>query len=150
MRSIGTAGPLRPSSKYCFHQSQSPCRYVDKGAQAMHVLRITNTTYRETDMSKNFQQCMIHGLAIAALVAAAATSADAAVWVRSRVVVRPVVAVPVVAAPVVAAPVAVAPVLAAPVVAAPVVVVPVCSVVSVPVVNALNGVTYMVPRRVCN
>jgi hypothetical protein len=106
-------------------------------------------------MSKNFQQWMIHGLAITALVAAATTSADAAIWVRSRVIVRPVVAVPVVvapvvAAPVVAAPIVVAPVMAAPVVAAPVVVVPVCNVVSVPVVNAWTGVTYLVPRRVCN
>jgi hypothetical protein len=111
-------------------------------------------------MSKSFQHWMIHGLAITALVAGAATSADAAIWVRSRVVVRPVVAAPVVVAPIVAAPVvaapiaatpvAVAPIVAAPVIAAPVVVAPVCSVVSVPVVNALTGVTYMVPRRVCN
>ena len=101
-------------------------------------------------MSKSFQHWMIHGLAITALVAGAATSADAAIWVRSRVVVRPVVAAPVVAAPIAATPVAVAPIVAAPVIAAPVVVAPVCSVVSVPVVNALTGVTYMVPRRVCN
>jgi hypothetical protein len=130
----------------------------------MHVLCITNSTYRETDMSKNFKQWMIQSLTLAALAAGAATSADAAIWVRSRVVVKPVVVAPVVApvvaapvvaapvvvAPVVPAPVVAAPVVAAPLVAAPVVVVPVCHVVSVPVVNALTGVTYLVPRRVCN
>jgi hypothetical protein len=46
------------------------------------------------------------------------------------------------------APVAVvAPV--APVVVAPVYV-PSCTIVSVPFVNAFTGVTYLVPRRVCN
>jgi len=39
---------------------------------------------------------------------------------------------------------------AAPVVVAPVVVVPVCRFVSVPVVNAFTGVTYLATRRVCN
>jgi hypothetical protein len=120
----------------------------------MDVLCITNSTYRETEMSKNFKQWMIHGLAFSALAAGAATSADAAIWVRSRVVVRPVVAAPVVVAPmtvpVVATAVVPAPVVVAPVVAAAVVVAPVCSLVSVPVVNALTGVTYLVPRRVCN
>jgi hypothetical protein len=109
-------------------------------------------------MSMNFKHWMIHGLAFTALVAGAATSADAAIWVRTRVVVHPVVAAPVVVAPVapvVAAPVAVAPVVAAPVVtapvvAAPIVVAPVCNLVSVPVVNAFTGVTYFVTRRVCN
>jgi hypothetical protein len=104
-------------------------------------------------MSRNFKQWMIHGLALTALVAGAATSADAAIWVHTRVVVRPVVAAPVVVAPVapvVAAPVVAAPVVTAPVVAAPIVVAPVCNVVSVPVVNAFTGVTYLVPRRVCN
>jgi hypothetical protein len=48
------------------------------------------------------------------------------------------------------APVVVAPVVAAPIVAAPVVVMPVCRFVSVPVVNAWTGVTYLVTRRVCN
>jgi hypothetical protein len=94
-------------------------------------------------MSKNFKQWMIRGLAVATLAAGAATSADAAIWIRSRVVVTPVIAAPVVVAPV-------APVVAAPVVAAPVVVVPVCTVVSVPVMNAFTGITYLVPRRVCN
>jgi hypothetical protein len=108
-------------------------------------------------MSKNFKQWMIRGLAVTALAAGAATSADAAIWIRSRLVVAPVVApvivAPVVAAPVVAAPVApvvATPVIATPVIAAPVVVVPVCTVVSVPVVNAFTGWTYLVPRRVCN
>jgi hypothetical protein len=50
----------------------------------------------------------------------------------------------------VVAPVAVAPVAVALVVAAPVVVIPTCRFVSVPVVNAFTGVTYMVTRRVCN
>ena len=45
---------------------------------------------------------------------------------------------------VVAAPVAVAPVVVAPVY------VPTCTIVSVPFVNAFTGVTYLVPRRVCN
>jgi hypothetical protein len=125
----------------------------------MPLLCATNSTFRETDMSKNFKQWMIHGLALTALAAGAATSADAAIWVRSRVVVRPVVAAPVlvapvtatvVAAPVVTMPVVAAPVVAAPVVVAPVVVAPVCNVVSVPVANALTGVTFLVPRRVCN
>jgi hypothetical protein len=57
---------------------------------------------------------------------------------RTRVLVAPVVAAPVVVAPVVA-PVVVAPVY-----------VPTCSIVSVPFVNAYTGVTYLVPRRVCN
>jgi len=58
----------------------------------------------------------------------------------------------VVAAPVVAAPVVVAPVVApavAPVVVAPVYV-PTCRIISVPVVNAWTGITYLVPRQVCN
>jgi hypothetical protein len=37
-----------------------------------------------------------------------------------------------------------------PVVAAPVVVLPTCRFVSVPVVNAWTGITYMVTRQVCN
>jgi hypothetical protein len=57
---------------------------------------------------------------------------------RTRVLVAPVVAAPVVVAPVVA-PVVVAPVY-----------VPTCTIVSVPFVNAYTGVTYLVPRRVCN
>jgi hypothetical protein len=104
-------------------------------------------------------------LALTALMSGAIGTADAAVFFRTRVVVAPVVApvavapvaaavvtpAPVVAAPVVAAPIVATPVLATtPVVAAPVVVVPVCRFVSVPVVNAWTGVTYLVSRRVCN
>jgi len=65
--------------------------------------------------------------------------------VRSRVLFAPVVAAPVA----VVAPVAVAPVMTVPVVVAPVYV-PTCTIVSVPFVNAFTGVTYLVPRRVCN
>jgi hypothetical protein len=108
---------------------------------------------KEIDMNQNIKNFVIRTLVIAGLTAGAMSSADAAVWFRTRVVVAPVVAAPVVVAPVVAAPVVAAPIVAAPVVAtpvvAPVVVVPVCSVVSVPVVNAITGVTYLVPRRVC-
>lgn len=88
-------------------------------------------------------------LALTALMSGAIGTADAAVFFRTRVVVAPVVA-PVAVAPVAAAVVTPAPVVAAPVVAAPVVVVPVCRFVSVPVVNAWTGVTYLVSRRVCN
>jgi len=100
------------------------------------------------------------------LVVMSAANAEVVIIRRPHVIVRPIVAVPVVAAPVVAAPVvaapvAIAPVVAAPavpvvvapVVAAPVVVpvyVPTCRFVTVPVVNALTGLTYMVTRRVCN
>jgi hypothetical protein len=105
------------------------------------------------------------------LMAMSAANAEVVIVRRPHVIVRPVVAVPVVAAPVVVAPVAAAPVavapvavapvavapaapvVVAPVVAAPVVVpvyVPTCRFVTVPVVNALTGVTYMVTRRVCN
>jgi hypothetical protein len=101
-------------------------------------------------MNQTRKPSMIPAIAVILTGLAASASANAAVWVRSRVVVKPVVVAPVVAAPVVAAPVVAAPVVAAPVVAAPVVVAPVCSMVSVPVVNALTGVTYMVSRRVCN
>jgi hypothetical protein len=90
-------------------------------------------------MTKKFKQRVIRTLAIVALAAGAASSADAAIWVRSRLVVTPIIAAPVIVAPV-----------TVPVVAAPVVVAPVCSVVSVPVVHAFTGLTYLVPRRVCN
>lgn len=97
-------------------------------------------------------------LALSVLVSGAVSTANAAVFFRTRVFVAPVVAAPVAAvpvapvvvAPIVAAPVVAAPVMAAPVVAAPVVVVPVCRFVSVPVVNAWTGITYLVTRRVCN
>jgi hypothetical protein len=109
----------------------------------------------------NKTRCLIQLLTFSALVAGAVGTANAGIFVRSRVVIAPVVApvvaapavvaAPVVAAPaVVAAPVAVAPVVAAPVVAAPIVVVPACRFVSVPVVNAFTGVTYLATRRVCN
>jgi hypothetical protein len=89
-------------------------------------------------------------LTLSALLSLAAIgSANAAVFIRTGVVVAPVVA-PVAVAPVAVAPVVAAPVVVAPVVAAPVVVVPVCRFVAVPVVNAWTGVTYMVTRRVCN
>jgi hypothetical protein len=95
------------------------------------------------------------------LMAMSAANAEVVIIRRPHVIVRPVVAVPVVAAPIVAAPVVVAPaavtpvatVVVAPVVAAPVVVpvyVPTCRFVTVPVMNALTGLTYMVTRRVCN
>jgi len=123
----------------------------------------------------NKQVTFIKVLALTAIAVGSMNTANAAIFFRTRVVVAPVVApvavapvavAPVVAAPVVAAPVAAAPVVAAPapaaVVAAPVVaapvapvvvapvVVPTCRLVSVPVVNAFTGVTYLVPRRVCN
>jgi hypothetical protein len=88
-------------------------------------------------MTKKFKQRVIRTLAIVALAAGAATSADAAIWVRSRLVVTPIIAAPVIVAPVT-------------VVAAPIVVAPVCTVVSVPVLNAFTGLTYLVPRQVCN
>lgn len=84
-------------------------------------------------------RCLFQVLALSALAAGALGTANAAIFIRSRVIVAPVVA-----------PVAVAPVAVALVVAAPVVVIPTCRFVSVPVVNAFTGVTYMVTRRVCN
>lgn len=92
----------------------------------------------------NKTRCLFQVLALSALAAGALGTANAAIFIRSRVIVAPLVA------PVAVAPVAVAPVAIAPVVAAPVVVIPTCRFVSVPVVNAFTGVTYMVTRRVCN
>ena len=92
-------------------------------------------------MNTSFKAFAFRTLTVSALTLAALSSANAAVFIRTGVVVvrpRPVIVAPVVA-----------PVVVAPVVA-PVVVVPVCRFVSVPVVNALTGVTYLVPRRVCN
>jgi hypothetical protein len=118
------------------------------------------------EMTMNTQLTLIKVLAVAIALGSMST-ANAGILFRTRVVVAPVVApivapvavapvapvAPVVAAPVVA-PVVAAPVVAAPVVAAPVVVAPVyvptCRLVSVPVVNAFTGLTYLVPRRVCN
>jgi hypothetical protein len=100
-----------------------------------------------------FKSFAIRTLILSALAAAAIGSADAAVFIRTGVVIAPVAVAPiapVVAAPVVVAPVVAAPVIAAPVVAAPVVVVPTCRFVSVPVMNAWTGFTYLVTRRVCN
>ncbi len=83
-------------------------------------------------MTTSFKSFAIRTLAVSALTLAALSSANAAVFIRTGVVVvRPL------------------PVLVAPVVA-PVVVVPVCRFVSVPVLNAWTGVTYLVTRRVCN
>ncbi len=113
----------------------------------------------------NKQLTLMKALTVAAIAVGSMSTANAAIFFRSRVVVAPVVApvavapvAPVVAAPVVAAPVVAAPAVAPPVVAAPVVVAPVvtpvyvptCRWVSVPVVNAITGVTFLVPRRVCN
>jgi hypothetical protein len=96
---------------------------------------------------KNF---VVRTLAISTITAVAMSAANAQIILhRARVIVRPVVAVPVVVAPVAVA--RVAPVVAAPVVAvAPVVYVPTCRLVTVPFVNAVTGLTYMVTRRVCN
>jgi hypothetical protein len=96
------------------------------------------------EMTMNKTRCLFQVLALSALAAGALGTANAAIFIRSRVIVAPLVA------PVAVAPVAVAPVAIAPVVAAPVVVIPTCRFVSVPVVNAFTGVTYMVTRRVCN
>jgi hypothetical protein len=82
-----------------------------------------------------FKNFAIRTLVLSTIAAAALSSANAAIFIRTGVVV---------------APVAVAPVVVAPVYAAPVVVVPVCRFVSVPVMNAWTGVTYLVTRRVCN
>ena len=81
-------------------------------------------------MTTSFKSFAIRTLTLTALAAAAMSSAQAGVFVYRTRVVAPVV---------VAAPVAVAPVY-----------VPTCTIVSVPVVNAFKGVTYLVPRRVCN
>ncbi len=107
----------------------------------------------------NKQLTLMKALTVAAIAVGSMSTANAAIFFRSRVVVAPVVApvavapvAPVVAAPVVAAPVVSAPAVAPPVVAPVVtpVYVPTCRLVSVPVVNAITGVTFLVPRRVCN
>ena len=85
-----------------------------------------------------FMNFAIRTLVLSAFAVAALNSANAAIFIRTGVVVAPV------------APVYAAPVVAAPVVVAPVVVMPVCRFVSVPVMNAWTGVTYLVTRRVCN
>ena len=90
-------------------------------------------------MTTSFKSFAIRTLALTAVAAAVMSSANAAVFIRTRVWVAPVVT-PVVAV----ASVAVAPVVVAPVY------VPTCTMVSVPFVNAWTGVTYLVPRRVCN
>jgi hypothetical protein len=73
-------------------------------------------------MNTSFKRLAIRTLAVSTLAAAVLGSANAAVFIRTGVVVTPV---------------------------APVVVVPTCRFVAVPVVNAWTGVTYMVTRRVC-
>jgi hypothetical protein len=95
-----------------------------------------------------FKSFAIRTLILSAFAATALSSAHAAIFIRTGVVVAPVAVAPV--APVIVAPVVAAPVVAAPVIAAPVVVVPTCRFVSVPVMNAWTGVTYLVTRRVCN
>ncbi len=80
-------------------------------------------------MNAFFKTFAIRTLAVSALTLAALSSANAAIFIRTGVYAAPI-------APVVA-----------PVV---VVVVPVCRFVSVPVLNAWTGVTYLVTRRVCN
>ncbi len=95
-------------------------------------------------MNTSFKSFAIRTLAASALTVAALSSANAAIFFRTGVVVAPVA--PVVVAPTVVA----APVIAAPVVVAPVVVVPTCRFVAVPVVNAWTGMTYLVTRRICN
>jgi len=99
-------------------------------------------------MNTSFQRFAIRTLTVSLLASAALSSANAAIFIRTGVVVAP--AAPVVVSPVVAAPVAVAPVAVAPVMAAPVMVVPTCRFVAVPVMNAWTGFTYLVTRRVCN
>ena len=104
-------------------------------------------------MNTSFQRFAIRTLTVSLLASAALSSANAAIFIRTGVVVAPAAPVgvsPVVAAPVAVAPVAVAPVMAAPVMAAPVMVVPTCRFVAVPVMNAWTGFTYLVTRRVCN
>jgi 2-oxoglutarate dehydrogenase E2 component (dihydrolipoamide succinyltransferase) len=98
-------------------------------------------------MNTSFQRFAIRTLAVSLLAAAALSSANAAIFIRTGVVLAPA---PMVVSLVVAAPVVVAPVMAAPVVVAPVMVVPTCRFVAVPVMNAWTGFTYMVTRRVCN
>jgi hypothetical protein len=93
----------------------------------------------ELTMKTSIKTFAFRTLALSAVAALAMSSANAGViFYRTRVFVAPVVAAPVVVAPVVAMPV-VAPVY-----------VPTCSLVSVPVVNAYTGFTYLVTRRVCN
>jgi hypothetical protein len=112
-------------------------------------------------MNTTIKNFALRTLAVSAIAAVAMSSANAGVFFyRTRIVVAPVVAAPVIVAPVgvapiavapvIAAPVAVAPVAMAPVAVAPVVYVPTCRFVSVPVVNAFTGYTYLVTRRVCN
>jgi hypothetical protein len=106
-------------------------------------------------MTMNKQLTLVKVLSVAAIAVVSMRTANAAIFLRTRVVVAPVAVAPVVApvavapvTPVVAAPVVAAPVLAAPVIAP--VYVPTCRLVSVPLVNAITGVTYLAPRRVCN
>jgi hypothetical protein len=93
----------------------------------------------------NFKKLALRTLAVSAIAAIAMSNANAGVFFFRTAVVAPVVVTPVIAAPVVVAPVAVAPV-----VVAPVVYVPTCRFITVPVMNAFTGFTYLVTRRVCN
>jgi hypothetical protein len=90
-------------------------------------------------MNTSIKTFAIRTLALSTLAALAMSSANAGVFFyRTRVFVAPIIAAPVVVSPVMVVPV-VAPVY-----------VPTCRLVSVPVVNAYTGWTYMVARRVCN
>ena len=102
-------------------------------------------------MNASAKNIVIRTLAVAAIAVSAMGSANAAIFVRTAVVVTPVAVVAplrvAVAAPVVVTP---APIVVAP---APVIVplyVPACRFVAVPVMNAFTGITYLVTRRVCN
>jgi hypothetical protein len=98
----------------------------------------------------HFKKFAVRTLAVSAIAAIAMSNANAGVFFFRTAVVAPVVVTPVIAAPVAVAPVAVAPVVVAPVVVAPVVYVPTCRFITVPVMNAFTGFTYLVTRRVCN
>jgi hypothetical protein len=101
-------------------------------------------------MNTTIKNFALRTLAVSAIAAVAMSSANAGVFFfRTRVVV-PVVATPVVVAPIAVAPVVAAPIAVAPVAVAPVVYVPTCRFISIPVMNAFTGYTYVVTRRVCN
>jgi hypothetical protein len=117
------------------------------GGQERRNCGAENQPLKEIIMN-TFKSFAIRTLILSAFAATAVSSAHAAIFIRTGVVVAPVAVAPVVVAPL--APVIAAPVVAAPVIAAPVVVMPICRFVSVPVMNAWTGATYLVTRRVCN
>jgi hypothetical protein len=114
---------------------------VDKDGMNEWPARPLNHIILEIIMNTSFKKFALRTLAVSSVAALVMSSANARVFFYGpRFVVAPVVAAPVMVAPaVVAAPVVVAPVY-----------VPTCNFVSVPVVNAYTGWTYMVTRRVCN